>query len=372
MAASRTGDLVLAPDALVERIAALQSTGDDGYAEGLFPAQRTHRYLPYCVEDDSIFFTAVVLYTLQQVQAHLSAGSRRRIDEIARKAVANYPRYRNNEGQPMYNFWQTLPEDRFFPNGRILSRWRHFRLPEDIDTTAYVYLTQPHPAQDLAWLKERLKLDTNGRRRHIRNTLPRYRHLRAYSTWLGQANMPLDFDVCALSNLLLLIFANGLPLNEHDRDTIQFITSVIRDDDHLRHPFAVAPWYADPTVILYHVARLAASCDVPELAACQDHVARDLERLLAGRPPLMQRVLLSTSLMRLGRAPAPLAYPDDLDGDLEGFHFFVGGLLTALDNPVTRALARFDVFHLRYRCPAHSLALLLEHQVYRMLIADHP
>ncbi|HMB89404.1 MAG TPA: hypothetical protein VKP65_01065, partial [Rhodothermales bacterium] len=135
----------LDPDALVARIAGLQSKGTATYAEGLFPAQRTHRYLRYAVEDDTIFFTALIVYALQNVRDDLSEASQALIDTITRKAVANYPRYLNNEGYPMYNFWQTLPEDRFFPNGKLLSRFRKFRLPEDIDTTAYVYLTQPQP-----------------------------------------------------------------------------------------------------------------------------------------------------------------------------------------------------------------------------------
>ena len=354
----------LYPDALVEEIARLQSTGADGYSEGLFPTQRCYRKLPYTVEDDTIFPTAVTVYLLQQVQEHLSERSRRIVDAITRKAVANYPKYLNNQGMRMYNFWQNVPEERFFPNGKLLSRFRIFHLPEDIDTTAYVYLTQPHPRRDVLWLKERLLLDTNGTRRRIRNTLPPYRHLRAYSTWLGEANMPIDFDVCVLSNLMLFVFRSGLPLNEHDHASIAFITAVLDNDDHIRHPFEVAPWYADTTIILYHVARLAAACEVPELAARRDKLVHDL-RAQAGRTPaFMHRLLASTSLMRLGQAPLVTQYPDDLTDALDDFHFFIGSLLTSIDNPITWALARQPFFQIFYRCRAHALALLLEHLIF--------
>ena len=73
----------------------------------------------------------------------LPPASQQLIDTMTDKATATYPSYRNNEGYPLYNFWVNVPEARFFPNGLLLHRFRQFHLPEDIDTTAYIYLTQP-------------------------------------------------------------------------------------------------------------------------------------------------------------------------------------------------------------------------------------
>jgi len=360
-----TGSVAQDPDLLVEEIARLQSKGDDGYSEGLFPTQRTHGYFSYTVEDDTIFPTAVTVYTLQQMREALSERSRQIVDEVVRKAVANYPKYLNNQGDPLYNFWPNVPEERFFPNSKLLHRFRNFHLPEDIDTTAYVYLTQPHTHRDVYWLKKRLILDTNGHRRRIRNTLPKYRHLRAYSTWLGEANMPIDFDVCALSNLLLFVFRHDLPLNEHDRAALRFITTVLDNDDHVKHPFEVSPWYGQPAVILYHVARLTAAFEIPELETRRDRLARDLHAQASRTSAFMERLLLSTSLMRLGEAPLVTRYPDNLEAAFDRFCFFAGSILTPIDNPITWALARRPLFQVRYRCRAHALALLLEHEIHR-------
>jgi hypothetical protein len=337
----------------------------DGYSEGLFPSQRMHRYLRYAVEDDTIFPTAVIVYTLQQVRNDLAPPARHQVDTMVRKAVANYPRYLNNQGYPIYNFWQNVPVARFFPNGTLLRRFRLFHLPEDIDTTAYIYLTRPHDRREVAWLKERLILDANGQRRRIRNTLAPYRSLPAYSTWLGEANMPIDFDVCALSNLLLFIVAHDLPLNAHDQASIRFITSVIEQDHHLTHPFEVAPWYGNTAVILYHVARLAASCEIPALVACKDKLLHHLRAQAARTTCRMERLLLSTSCMRLGEPPLVARIPEDMDAAFDGFFFFIGSLLTAIDNPMTWMLARHPLFHVRYRCRAHALAIVLEHEIWR-------
>ena len=79
----------------------------------------------------------------------------------------------------------------------------------------------------------------------------------------------------------------------------------------------------------------------------------------------MERLLLSTSCMRLGESPLVTSYPDDLEPSFRRFFFFIGSLLTAIDNPMTWRLARYPLFHVRYRCRAHSLMLLLEHEVFR-------
>jgi hypothetical protein len=353
-------------DALVQQIARLQSKGDDGYSEGLFPSQRCYRYLPYEVEDDGLFMTAVVIYALQQVRDALSADGRALVDAMTQRAVANYPKYLGNEGVPLYNYWQNHPTERYFPNGALFSHFRHFRLPEDIDTTAYAYLTAPHPREDARWLQqERLPFHANRTHATIQNTLPRYRHLRAYSTWLGAPSMPLDFDVCVLTNLMLVVFDHDLPLNRHDLATLTFIAAVIESGDYQTAPFRVAPWYPRPSLILYHVARLVGTYEVPYLHTLRDDLVRCIRRQLDGAFLFMERVILATSLMRLGAPHAIDWLPASLDDEVDRFFFFTASLLTALDNRVTWALAQYPVFHLHYRCRAHSLALLLEHEAWR-------
>jgi hypothetical protein len=358
---SRADDVL---DALVREIASLQSTGDDKYSLGLFPTQRSHRMLGGEVEDDTIFPTAVVVYTVQQVQQALPPTGRRIVDEIVRRAVANYPKYLNNEGQKIYNFWVNVPQARFFPGSKLMGRFRIFHLPEDIDTTAYAYLTLPHDEGEIRRLKERLAVDTNLNRREIRNTLPHYRDLRAYSTWIADKNMPIDFDVCALSNLMLLVLRHKLSLTVHDQDSLRYIASVVDRAEHRTHPFEVSPWYGNPAVILYHVSRLAAQDDVPIVGDCRDSLLRHLSAEIARTPSFMERVMLSTSMMRLGE-PTALSDFTEVPGSVDDFFFFIGSIFTPIDSAVTWALARSPWFQVRYRCRAHALALLLEHEVLR-------
>ncbi|MCH5683259.1 hypothetical protein LWM68_02585 [Niabella sp. W65] len=59
---------------------------------------------------------------------------------MAAKAIANYYRYQNKDGRPVYNFWQTNPS-RHFPNSRYFSRRKKYIIPDDLDDTAILYLS---------------------------------------------------------------------------------------------------------------------------------------------------------------------------------------------------------------------------------------
>ena len=124
-------------------------------------------------------------------------------------------------------------------------------------------------------------------------------------------------------------------------------------------------WYGQPAVILYHVARLTVAFEIPELETRRARLARDLHAQAGQTSVFMERLLLSTSLMRLGEAPLVTRYPDDLETAFDRFCFFAGSILTPIDNPITWALARRPLFQVRFRCRAHALALLLEHEVHR-------
>ena len=102
-------------------------------------------------------------------------------------------------------------------------------------------------------------------------------------------------------------------------------------------------------VILYHIARLAALGGVPELAKRRETLVQALRQQAAHTADSMGRLLLSTSLMRLGAEPLLNAYPSD--AALDAFCFFAGSIFTPIDNPITWALARRAFFQVRLPVP---------------------
>jgi len=358
------------PVEIIERIAALQSEGDTCFDEGLFPAQRTNRLLGYQRQDTTVFFTATIVFTLQRIKHLLSSKSQKLIDKIAEKAVKNYPRFQNKDGLKTYNFWKTKPSQHF-PNGHLFRHFEHFRIPDDVDDTAMIYLTSSPTHEELHWLKEKLSLHANLSKQKIKNTYTEYRGLKAYSTWFGK-NMYIEFDACVLSNILYCIYEYKLPLNQHDTDSLRYIRSVIETDRYLTEPFRCAHQYPRTVPIIYHVARLMGAFQIPELEPIREKLIADILQLLQKWQHPLDEIVLKISLMRLGAKVKSEKWKVESKewksvdyglspADFDDFYFFIAGLLTAYENPLLYRLAVSPLTQMRWECEAHCWTLVAEY-----------
>ena len=348
----------MTPDDLIPRIARLQNPS------GLFPSVRYNPTLGYRRADTNVFFTAVTVFTLQNLRAMVSAESGRLIDQMGERARAGYSNFQNKDGLATYNFWPTRPSQHF-PNGHVFHRFSHFRIPDDIDDTAMVYLTSSRTPDEISWLKTKLTQHANrsqtptGAVRQIKNTYADYRDLRAYSTWFGKA-MPIDFDACALSNLLYWIYANALPHNHHDADSLTYLRDIVLSGRYRTAPFRCAPHYARASLIIYHLTRLTAAFAPPELDATRSVLLADARRLLATATNRIEQVVLATSLLRLGEQPSSVDLVN-IEHDFGAFHFFVAGMLTAYEQPLLRRWADKPITQMRWQCDAHCWALVADY-----------
>ncbi len=343
----------LTTDAIIRRIADLQDE------TGLFASFRHNPTLFYRRPDTNVFFTAVTVFTLQNLRFGQSADTQAVIDRIAERAKTAYPRFQNKDGLMTYNFWPTRPSQHF-SNGYIFRHFEHFRIPDDIDDTAMVYLTTGQTPANQRWLKEKLAQHTNGSGPHqIRNTYPEYRHLRAYSTWFGK-NMGVDFDACALSNILYCIYQYDLPRNQNDADSLIYLRAVVESGRYVSEPFQCAPHYARTSLIIYHIARLMAAFAIPELEPIRPRLIADGHRQLTKATNRVEQIMLATALLRLGES-APFIHIDNIEQDFDSFHFFVAGLLTAYEQPWLRRFAHRPITQMRWQCEAHCWALVAEY-----------
>ncbi|WP_229247922.1 hypothetical protein [Dyadobacter sandarakinus] len=346
--------------AFIDQIEKLQSKGDRYFPEGIFPAYRINTGIGYRRPDTTVFYSAVICFTLQRIRPQADAETASRIDDICKKVIQNYPDFRNKDGLKTYNFWKTRPSAHF-PNGHIFRHFDHFRIPDDIDDTAFVYLTtNPHP-DELTWLKQKLALHANGPNRPIRNTFPGYQQLRAYSTWFGK-NMYTEFDASVLCNMLYCILHYRLPLNQHDHDSLAYIRSVIETGRYRSVPFRCAHQYPRTPLIIYHVARLIAAFDPPELTGIKPQLVDGARQILHTSTSPMDRVILSISLMRLGEATVRIPVESFTPADFRGFYFFIAGLLTAYEHPLLYRLSVMPLFHMHWICEAHCWTLLAEYE----------
>ncbi|PLK46010.1 hypothetical protein [Emticicia sp. TH156] len=368
-------------DSIIQSIASLQSRGDAYFPEGIFPSYRQNPYLRYRRPDNNIFYTATIVFVLNQLKSYLSAANQAVIETITAKAVNNYPAHQNKDGLGTYNFWQTPKDGRrsgHFSGGYVFHRMEHFRIPDDIDDTALVYLTQPANKKEAGWLKEKLQQHANlspgpARVRQIKNTFSHYKHLRGYSTWFGK-NMGIEFDACALCNLMYLFERHRLPYNEYDADTYAYLSGIIEHNEYLKKPFVVARNYATALLIIYHYARLLGDFEVPHLEAYRNKLIEDTLTLLEKHKWGMNRVILQTALLRLSRKGHSgfkkaieqiLSEPRVNTTFKAPFYYFRAALLGAYENPVLRFLAPMAITHMHWECEAHELVLILENLIER-------
>jgi hypothetical protein len=360
-------------DDLIQKIVHLQDTANRKYfPEGIFESYRSNKYLRYRRPDTNVFFTAITVFTLNNIKEFLSPASQLLVEKITKKATANYHLFKNKDGLNTYNFFQTNPS-KHFPHGNILHRFNHFKIPDDIDDTAMIYMTLPHTKEDAKWLQNKLISHSNNYRQQIKNTFLAYKNLNAYSTWFGK-DMYIEFDVCALSNMIYCQLHFGLELDEHGQDSIKYIQQTILSNQYIEQPFRVAHQYARTPLIMYHVMRLMNKFHIPELEICREKLESDIlyylkkedittyDRILleiVNRSPLTPRGRTLDSdistLISSEKAP-PL-------GAGGASTFFIAGLLTAYENPLLYKLSSSKLFHINWTCEAHSLALLAEWMV---------
>ena len=352
-------------EAILSELQELQSEGNSIYPKGIFPSQRYHPFLPYKREDDNLFFSCSIVKILQDVRLLASDEEQKSIYDICSMAVSAYPLFRNKDGLDTYNFWRTKPS-RHFPNGWFMHRFKHFQIPDDVDDTALVYQTQNADKNRVLNLREKLKSHSNFAYKKAFNPFPKYQSLKCYSTFFGK-NMYIEFDVCVLSNLMSLILKH-VPeneLNQFDTDTLEYVCSVIENDEHTSNPFYSAPNYPITELIVYHVARLLPLLPEKWKNRIEAKVKSDIELLLLKTEGLYL-TLIENSALKLGLSiPSREKEPNEVN-----FYFFHAGMITAFENEFAQALAKWPLFHLRYTSKALNRALLIENMLLRRALSS--
>jgi hypothetical protein len=348
-------------DSLLLEIVRLQQTEASFYNKGQFPAQRG-KYKR--VQDNTIFFSALISFTLQNVAKELETISQQKVDTISKRVSANYNAYQNKAGNKTYNFWKTDPPS-FFPNSRFLSRFSVFNIPDDADCTSIIYLTDTSLNKNAAWLQSKLAMHSNLSTSKINNTFRLYQNYKAYSTWFGK-KMPIEFDICVQSNILLFIYKNQLPLTVQDQATLALLNAQIMSGDYLKYAYYLSPSYKKKAIVLYHLARLLENNQIRFLDDCRENLKMDIETTLKEATDFMDKVILSTSLLRMNGNPPPLNIQDVTNKQLDNYVFFRANLFSSYARPSLKFITKSSCFDRNFYCKAYCLALLLEYETLRL------
>ncbi|HET8963285.1 MAG TPA: hypothetical protein VFM99_05275 [Chitinophagales bacterium] len=346
-------------DSVLEQIQALQIKKDVFYERGQFPSQRGKRRR---AEDNTIFFNSLIAFTLQNIQPKLlHEHSKEKVDSICNELKKSYPLYQNASGIQTFNFWKTVPPA-FFPNSGFLLNLPAFHIPDDADCTSMIYLTDTSLDKHKLWLQKKLGEHANLSKSKIKNTFRNYRTFKAYSTWFGK-KMPVEFDICVQSNILYFVYKYQLPLTVQDEQTLLLIHSQIQSGDYLKYAYYLSPSYKRKAIVLYHLARLMENHTIPILEDCRQIIKRDIELELKKSPVFMDRVILSTSLMRMGGTAENIVLPGDLNRSMNDYAFFRANLFSSYCRPAFRFISKTNIADLNFYCKAYCLSLIAEYEV---------
>ncbi len=285
------------------------------------------------------------------------------IDSIQTKINLLYPHFENRKGRLSYNFWRTdtafvFPYTRWI---RLLKK--NTSLPDDMDDTVLSLLSQnadsTRAAEAHAIMQE--YINKSGKNK---TTDKNYRSFKAYSVWYGK-HFPPVFDVCVLSNVLSFVQQYHLQWTSADSASLNVILQSIANNDYINKPLSVSPYYGSTSLILYHVARLMSYASIPVLESLKTKLVTTIAVQLASSDDLLEKVILSSALMKLGYASPPLPLPNNSEAihqiEMGSFPFFIGNIPSYFSPFYKRIFYKKGWLLFYHYCPAYNDALLFEY-----------
>ncbi|RYY49923.1 MAG: hypothetical protein EOO06_05655 [Chitinophagaceae bacterium] len=299
----------------IDRLEQLQVKNDAFYTEGLFPTKRFWASKKGN-EDNGVFANAIIAYILRTVnERHPNPKN----VSILNKAIEPFELYRNIHGEASYNFWQTVGKALPFPNSILLCR-EQYRLPDDFDDTALIQLARGPNAMDQAVRDGMLKYTMRPDRKVVEHSPIKHRSKKVYETWYAK-KMQQELDVVVMANVMLFVIEKGYSYQTPDRHTMDCLKNVINEGQYVKYPIGYAPYYNRPAIILYSLARLLASDKKGEFTAQRQTLIKQLRQGLNETDHSIEKIMIATSLLRLGETADIELLRDRMIDDTKSFAY---------------------------------------------------
>ena len=354
---------------ILTKIQALQQT-NTGFPPGIFPSTRVYAYNKNNSKNDpNVFFTGLIVHTLKKYQKLCTPYQQGLIHQIVQDGLSSVGLFKNKSGRDTYNFWRT-DTSQIFPNAGWLNTFdKSQSLPDDFDDTVILLWAQEVSRERASAIHDTMQLYVSTKGKRVKNTLTAFATLPAYSTWFGK-KMPIDFDMAVLCNVLSFVNEYDIQWTGSDSASLQLITTAIQNNWHVTKADFIAPHYAKPAVIMYHLARLISAGNqqnIQSLLVLKPALLSQTDSLLAISTDPLEKVLLSTARIHFGGthtadANATPQTHDQAAIEQSKYPFFIANMASMLPNPVKGPLSKLAFAKFEYRCPAYNLALLWENK----------
>jgi len=353
--------------ALLQDIASMQVLQEGEFHAGQFPSFRQcggapHNYQP----DNNIFYTAVSAFALRNLMPYLNARNKMIAEKIILNIQKAYPLYRNKHGYPYYGFWAT--DDVIMPHSYFYKYLKQvFGQGEDADDTVIIMMTDSTDDNIALQLKHRLEAVSNlslpGRK--IISTYKKYRDIPAYSTYLGSRTVP-DFDFAVQCNILHFVYDKKFGLTKQDSATLYLLTEMVRNREYMKAPVYISPYYVRSSILIYHVVRLMTAFHIPELEVYRQQLIEDAQKEFNASTNVMDKIILSTSLLRLGVKAETAPFTDITEfenSSQKQFVFFQARAAYSYPTPFKQMMLHWSYINYYFYCPAYYKILWLENLV---------
>ncbi|ANI87953.1 hypothetical protein A9P82_00640 [Arachidicoccus ginsenosidimutans] len=345
----------------------MKNDNADGF-KGMYPTLRRCFGFPQrTTRDNSIFFTGTINFTLRGILPFLSHKQQMLVEQLLHNSENAYPHYKNKKGLPYYYFRQN--------NGEVMLHSIIFSKKiasnaassEDIDDTSILLLSMNAPDSTAELAKAIFESFANTRRgRTVNSFYKKYKHIPTYSTWLGP-KMRVDFDLSVFCNVLYFVNKYQLPYSAVDSATVYILADLLRRKTYLNDAAYCSPYYYYPEIILYHISRLMGTFYIAELEPYRKQIINDIYTRLAETNNVMYKLILQTSLLRLGEKPIPTEDISALYYAVthlkKPFFFFQARAGSQYPNMVKRSMMRISYINYGFTSPTYNEVLLLEYIV---------
>ena len=361
----QANDSLLIPK-LFQSLLNKQQLEDNFFKRGSFTSFRQYAKKEYLEADNNVFYTALISYTLNHLKPYLTVDEKIVVDTITNRAKTVFENYRNAKGRLSYNFWPTTNGKVFFPNNSLLSLFKNsLALPDDLDDTGII-LSSMNLSDSIASIAHQIMQQfVNNKSGTIKNTYQKYSKYKAYSTWYGE-KMPIDFDFGVHCNILSFVNQYNLQWSSADSATYQLILKMIDDKLYLTNPEFISPYYDKSSILLYHIARLMQTKNLPELELKRKQFIAETRELYAKSNSTLEKIILQTCLLKWDDDVELTKQPEihQLD-DLytTEFVYYTGHLFAHLNYSVKTIANQLAITQFKWFSSAFNDCLLLENLV---------
>lgn len=347
-------------DYLLYKIETQQLKRNDFFIEGVFPSYiNASRKFKTKKKDNTIFYNTLIVYVLKDNYSKFNHEQKIIVDSIIARSQRSST-YFKNKTRNTYNFWRTDTATKFHYSWWLPILNGNSALPDDMDDTVLGLLMNDENKDSAEVLHQLMQAYINSKP-PLKTTYKVYQNDSAYSTWFGK-KFPVVFDVNVMCNVLSFVQENNLQWTKADSASLQYIIKTVQRNDIVKHPAFVSPYYANTSIILYHLARLMSVKPISELENIKPQLIQIANNELQSTNNILEKIILSSALIKWNQQPQQLNINANDFKNIEqnNLPFFIGNIPSYFNRSLKGKFIDLRLLMYNHYCPAWNDCLLLE------------